>query len=166
MKKALLIFGGLSVLGYGLYRYFKTQGDILKKFTWKVSGFRILKFSLNELSVDVDFIFTSEALIEAKVNRLYLDLFLDGKNVGYVSEDKPFIIPAKGSSKIPIHISINPQVVFKNIIDLTLGIAKNKDVVFKLNGFANIKSGFISTTIPITYETSIKEYLKGVIPNK
>jgi hypothetical protein len=166
MKKALLIFGGLSVLGYGLYRYFKTQGDILKNFTWKISGFRILKLSLNELSVDVDFIFTSDADIEAKVNRLYLDLFLDGKNVGYVSEDKPFVIPAKGSSTIPIHISINPQVVFKNIIDLTLGIAKNKDVVFKLNGFANIKSGFISTTIPITYETSIKEYLKGAIPNK
>ena len=160
MKKLLFIVGGLSVLGYGLYRYFKTQGDLLNKFTWKVSGFKVINLSLTELSANVDFLFTSVADIEAKVEKLYLDLYINNVNVGFVSEDKSFIIPARGSSTIPIHVSINPKVVLSNLIDLTFGSAKNKDVMFKLNGFANVKSGFISTTLPITYETSIKQYLK------
>ena len=159
MKKVLFILGGLGVLGYGLYRYFKTQADILKDFTWKISGFRIRKLTRDELNIDVTFLFTSQADLEAKVNRLYLDLYLQGVNVGFISQDKGFVIPARGSSSIPLNISINPQYVLKNIIGITLGIGQIKDVKFKMDGFANIKSGFISTTLPIKYETTIKEYM-------
>jgi hypothetical protein len=164
MKKLLLAIGGLSLLGFGVYKYFKTQTDLLSKFTWKISGFKIVKFNLNELSIDVNFLFTSVADLEAKVTKLYLDLFLQDTNVGYIAENKEFIIPAHGTSSIPIHISINPQIVFKNLIDLSLGVAKSKDVRFKFKGFANVRSGFIATTIPIKYETSIKEYLRGIVP--
>jgi LEA14-like dessication related protein len=161
VKKALFILGGLGLLGFGVYKYFKTQVATLSNFTWKVTKFKILKISLSELSIDVNFLIHSDADLEAKVNKLYLDLYLQGKNVGYISEEKGFVIPAKGSADIPLHISISPQSILKNIIDVTLGSVKNKDVMFKLNGFANIKSGFISTTLPITYETSIKQYLSG-----
>ena len=164
MKKALLIFGGLSVLGYGLYRYFKKQTEIIKDFQWKVSGFNIAKLTLTELSINVSILFTSKADLEAKVNKLYLDVFVEGKNVGFVGEDKSFIIPANGSTTIPLHISINPQAIFRNIFDVTLLVAKSKDLRFKLDGYANINSGFISTTVPVTYETTIKEYMKGLVP--
>jgi LEA14-like dessication related protein len=162
MKKAILIFGGLGLLGFGLYRYFKTQADLLKQFTWKISGFKIGKITLNEFAIDLTFLFSSSADIEAQINKLYLDLYIDGKNVGFVSEEQAFIIPAKGSTNIPVHVSINPQEVFKNIVDLLLGSFKNRDVKFKLSGYVSLKSGFVSTTIPINYETSIQEYLKDV----
>jgi len=164
MKKVLLAVGGLSLLGFGLYKYFKTQADLLSKFTWKIQGFKIRKFSLQELAIDITFLFTSVADLEAKIENLYLDLFLEGKNVGYIMEEKEFIIPAKGSSSIPIFVSINPQAIFKNIIDFTLNVAKNKDIRFKLEGFASVKSGFVKTTLPIKFETSLKEYLKGFTP--
>jgi hypothetical protein len=164
MKKVLLAVGGLSLLGFGLYKYFKTQADLLSKFTWKIQGFKIRKFSLQELAIDITFLFTSVADIEAKVEKLYLDLFLEGKNVGFIMEEKEFIIPAKGSSSIPIFVSINPQAIFKNIIDFTLNVAKNKDIRFKIEGYASVKSGFVKTTLPIKYETSLKEYLKGFTP--
>lgn len=164
MKKAILIFGGISLLGFGLYRYFKKQAEILKDFTWKVTGFKLIKLTLNELSIDVSILFSSKADIEAKINKLYLDIYVQDKNVGFVEEVKSFIIPANGSTNIPLHISINPQSVFKNLFDVSLGVAKSKDLKFKLDGYANIKSGFISTTIPVVYETTIKEYLKGIVP--
>jgi hypothetical protein len=154
----------LSLLGFGLYRYFKTQADLLTKFTWKIQGFKIRKFSFEELSIDLTFLFTSVADLEAKLEKIYLDLYLEGKNVGYINEVKEFIIPAKGSSSIPIFVSINPQAIFKNIIEFTLNVAKNKDVRFKIDGFASVKSGFVKTTLPIKYETSLKEYLKGLTP--
>ncbi len=164
MRKALLIFGGLSLLGVGLYRYFKKQSDIVKDFTWKVAGFGISKFSFTELSINISILFTSRADLEAKVNKLYLDVFVEGKNVGFISEERSFIIPARGSATIPLNISINPQAIFKNIFDVSLGVARSKDLRFKLDGFANIKSGFISTTVPVVYETTIKEYMKGLVP--
>jgi hypothetical protein len=166
MKKALLILGGLGVLGFGLYKYFTYQAKKLLDFEWAFSGIKVNRFSLSELNLVITIRFTSKADIEAKVEKLYLDLFLMGVRVGYISEDKPFILPARGSADIPLNISINPQVIFKNIIDVTSGIGKNKDVMFKFDGFANIKSGFVSTTLPIKYETSIKEYLGYITPKK
>jgi LEA14-like dessication related protein len=161
MRKALLIFGGLGLLGYGLYRYFMTQAQKLEDFTWKIANVKIIKFNLTELTLTVTFLFTSKAELEAKINRLYLDLYLDGKNVGYISDEKGFIIPANGTSSVPLNISVNPKDVLKNILGFTLGAVKNKDVRLAFKGFANIKSGFISTTLPIEYDMSVKEYLKG-----
>lgn len=165
MRKILLIAGGLGLLGYGVYRYFKRQAEILSQFSWKIVSFKIKKFSLTEMSLDVVFMFTSQADIEATINKMYFDLFLEDVNVGFVKEEKSFIIPAKGSTTIPLIVSINPQYVLKNLINVSLGVAKKKDVKFKMSGYVNIKSGFISTTIPVEYETTIKEYL-GLIPTK
>lgn len=164
MKKALLILGSVGLLGFGLWKYFKKQAEILKDFTWKISGFKIIRFNANELAVDITILFSSSADVEATINKLYLDLYLDGKNVGFVNEVRKFIIPAHGSTNIPIHVSVNPQAIFKNIIDLTLGVFKNKDLKFKLSGYVNIKSGILSTTIPVEYETSIQQYLKDIQP--
>jgi hypothetical protein len=165
MKKTLLFVGGISLLGFALYRYFKVQVEILKQFTWKVSALKIVKFTNTEIAIDITFLFSSSADIEAKIERLYLDILLEGKNVGFISENKGFIIPAHGSSSVPLHISINPQAILKDVVSLVLGVGKKKDIEFGLKGFANVKSGFISTTLPIEYKTSLKEYLKEVTTN-
>jgi LEA14-like dessication related protein len=162
MKKILLFIGGVSILGFGVYKYFKTQADLLSKFTYKIIGIKIKKFSLSELAMDLTIRFSSEADFEATIKRIYLDMFLGEKNVGYISQTKPFIIPARGTSDISLSISISPQLVLKNITDIVLGITQTKDAKFSVKGFANIKSGFISITLPLTYETGLKEYLKKV----
>jgi LEA14-like dessication related protein len=162
MKKALLIIGGLSVLGFGVYKYFKIQADLLSKYEWKIAGIKILKFNLTELAMQLTIRFTSKADLEAKIENIYLDLFLEGKNVGFVTETKPFIIPANGSSDVKLSVSINPQAVLKNITDIVLGVSKNKDIKLGINGYAKIKSGLFSATLPIVVETSLKEYLKNI----
>jgi len=162
MKKLLLALGGLGLLGTGLYLYLKKQSDLLSQFDYKIAGVKIKRITLVELSFDVILLFTNKSAIEAKVNRIYVDLFLEGKNVGYVTQSASFIIPANGSSNIPLSVSINPQSVLLNITDILLGTASKKDMNFSMKGFANIKSGFVSITMPIEYQTSLKEYLKGV----
>lgn len=164
MKKALLLFGGLSILGFGVYRYFKIQTQLLKDFTWDFKDFKIRKFSFTEIAIELSIIFRSKANIEAKITSLYLDGYLDGKNVGYVSQLDTFIIPANGSATIPLFISLNPKSVINNIIQLSLGVAKNKDVKLTLDGYAKVESGYIKTTLPIKYETSVKEYLSYLKP--
>jgi hypothetical protein len=57
-----------------------------------------------------------------------------------------------------LNITFNPKLILGNVVDIALGVKKNKDIKVNLNGFANVKSGFISTTLPIKYSTTIKEY--------
>lgn len=161
MRKTLLFVGGAGILGYALYRYFKVQSKLLLQYDYKIAGIKVKKFTLNELSIDLSIKFISKSDIEAKINKIFLNIFLEGKKVGFITETKEFVIPARGSSIVPLLISINPQLVFRNITDIALGIGRARDVRFGLDGFADIKSGFISTTIPIKYETTLKEYLKG-----
>jgi len=164
MKKTLLIIGGIGVLVFGLYKYFTYQAKKLLDFGWEFSGIKINKFSLTELNLVLTIRLISKADIEAKIEKLFLDLYLMGVRVGYLEEDKPFILPARGSSDIPLNISINPQIIFRNIIDVTLGVGKEKDVRFAFDGFAKIKSGIVITTLPIKYDTSIKKYLSSITP--
>jgi hypothetical protein len=164
MKKTLLLLGGLSVLGLGIYAYFKKQTELLKDFTWDFKGFKIKKFSFTEIAIELQIVFRSKANIEAKITSLYLDGLLDGKNVGYISQADTFIIPANGSATIPLVISLNPKSVINNIIELSLGATKNKDVKLTLNGFAKVESGFLKTTLPIKFEISVKEYLSYLKP--
>lgn len=159
MKKTLLFLGGAGLLGFALYRYLKVQGDLLKNYEYKIMAVRVKKFSLNELSIDIDIRFTSKADVEAKIQKMYLELYLEDKQVGFLTETKEFVIPARGSSVVPLFISINPQLVLKNLTDIVLGIGKAKDVKFKMDGYATIKSGFLKTTLPIKYETTLKQYL-------
>jgi len=160
MKKTLLVIGGLSLLGVALYKYFKYQINLLQDYEWKISGFKIKKFSIAEINIDLGILFTSKADLETEVRKIYLDLFLEGKNVGYVTEQKPFIIPARGSHNIILDISVNPKKVITNITDILLNVGKRKDIKFKIDGYADIKSGIFKATLPIKYETTLKEYLK------
>jgi len=157
MKKALLIFGGLSLLGYGLYRYFKTQTEKLLDFEWKISSIKVLESSLSKVVLQVNFIFTSDSDIEAEIKKIYLDGYVQGKRVGSIIETKSFIIPAHGSSNVPLLITLDLTSVISNIASILLETIKEKDVAIKLVGNAEIKSGFVDTVLPIEYESTVKK---------
>jgi len=159
VKKTLLYVGGISILAYAIYRYIKVQTGLLQDFTYKIIGFQIQKFNKDQLSFTVKIRFTNKSSIEATVNKLYTDVFLDGKNIGYITEVRQFIIPAKGSSDIDLYFQIQPKDILVNAVDLLLGLAKNKDFILSLRGTAKVSSGFITTTIPVVYDTSLKQYL-------
>jgi hypothetical protein len=160
MKKALLIFGGLSLLGFGLYRYFKKQSEKLLDFKWDISSIKLLESSYNRITLQVNFIFTSESEIEAEIKKIYLDAFVQDKRVGSITETKPFIIPAKGSSNVPLIISLDLSSLLSNVVDIVLQTIKEKDIDIKLVGNAEIKSGFVNTVVPIGYDSTIKKIKK------
>jgi len=158
MKKTLLYIGGFGLLGGGLYYYFKKQADLLLQYKVDIVGIKFGRISTNSVDMIISVKFTSIADLEAKVNKMYMDVAIEGANVGYVTNEKPFIVPAKGFSYIDLNITFNPKLILGNVVDIALGVKKNKDINVNLNGFANVTSGFISTTLPIKYSTTIKEY--------
>lgn len=161
MKKGLiaLLVVTLGAVGYATYYYFQKQSQILMDYEYKIIGFKIKKFSINEIALDIQIRFISKSKIEANVKELYLDIYLEDTKVGYVTENKGFVIPANGFSDIPLAFSFNPQLVLKNIVSLVIAGSQKKDLAFSIDGYANIQSGFISTTLPIKYSSTLKAYL-------
>jgi LEA14-like dessication related protein len=161
MKKVLLYGTGIGVIGFALYKYFMKQKQLLLDYSWEIAGIKVTKATPTEVIIVFSMKFISKADIEAKVNSVYLDVYLDGKSVGYVTEQKPFILPAKGHSFIDLNITFNPKLIFQNVIDFTLGILQKKDINIELKGYADIQSSFIKTTLPLEYKTTFKEYFSN-----
>lgn len=158
MKKTLLFGAGIGVIGYALYKYFMRQKNLLLDFSWKMAGIKVQKATPTEVVIIFSMKFISKADIEAKVNSIYMDVYLDGKSVGYITDQKSFILPAKGHSFIDLVITFNPKLIFSNVVDFLLGIVQNKDMKIDLKGYADIQSSFLKTTLPLEYHTTFKEY--------
>ncbi len=155
MKKAIIITLAIGLLAYGVYAYVSVQTKLLQNFTYQIIGFQLQNISKGQLSFSVTIRFTNASNIEAQVQSLYTDVFLDDKNVGYITEAKQFVIPAKGSSDVVLYFSFQPQDVLTNAIDLILGATSSSQLNLSIKGTAKISSSFITTTIPIDYAKQI-----------
>lgn len=159
MKKVILYGAGLGLLGLTLYRYFMLQQNLLKNFTYRIVGFNFAKVTLDEITFSLRIKFMSTADLEAKIYSVFLDVYVEDKPVGYISNDKPFIVPAKGSSYIDLTFSFSPRLILRNILNVAIGGLGNKDLKFSFDGYAKVRSGWLRTTLPIKYSTTLKEYL-------
>lgn len=159
MKKALTataIVGGIAIFGYALYKYFAKQVDLLKEFNWKVLDFSLDVLDLQVIKGVIKFRFSSIADVELTISKFYLDVYINGDRVGYIEDVDTFIIPSKGYTDIPFSYTIDPQYVIKNIVDIIAYSTKRKDAIITFDGYAKISSGFISATVPIKSDCSVK----------
>lgn len=154
----IAILGGLGVIGFGLYKYFKKQVDLLTDFEWSVLNVSFDKVSPNLLKGKVVFRFTNKSDIEITITKFYLDLYLNNEYIGWLEDKSEFVIPARGFSDIPIGFSVNPQLVAKNVVDIVLLTTKLKDAIFSFDGAASVRSGFVSTSVKIKCDCSVKNY--------
>lgn len=156
--KTLIIIGGVAFLA-GLALYLRRQFQLLAEYDYKIVGFRLRKLSGNQTTFDVTTRIFNKSNIEASVNKIFLEIFVENNKVGFVTEEGQWLIPAKGSTDIQMKITVNPQLLLKSATTVILSGVKQKDLNFTLKGYANVSSGFLSTTIPITYSDKVSAYL-------
>lgn len=156
--KTLIIIGGVAFLA-GLALYLRKQFQLLAEYDYKIVGFRLRKLSGNQTTFDVTTRIFNKSNIEASVNKIFLEIFVENNKVGFVTEEGQWLIPAKGSTDIQMKITVNPQLLLKSATTVILSGVKQKDLNFTLKGYANVSSGFLSTTIPITYSDKVSAYL-------
>lgn len=158
--KTISVLAGLGLIGYALYRYYLKQVDFIKDITYQVTGIRIREFKKDKVSLDISALIFNASNVEAVVTQMYLDVFINGINVGNVNEIKDITISPKKSTNIQFNFSFDPQLIAKNIVDLvTLSVAA-KDIVIDIKGYIRVKSGFLSTPLPFEYRNNLKSYLK------
>jgi hypothetical protein len=159
LKKTLIgvgILGGLGAFVYAFYAYANRQAKLLEDFTWKLMGVNFDSYSLQAVKGKVEILFTSKSDVEVQIQKFVMTFYFNGAEVGYIEDTTPFIIPARGTAPINFSFTLNPQLVFGNITNIINYALQKEDASVSLRGFASIKSGFVSATLPITYDSTIK----------
>jgi LEA14-like dessication related protein len=158
--KPLLVVSGLAVIGYALFRYYKQQINFLKDITYQVVGLKLVKISMDNISLDITNRIYNASNVEATIKEMYLDFTINGVKVGNINEAKDIVILPAKTSDATYRFSFNPRLVLGNIVNLvTLTIAA-KDMIFEAKGYVKVESGFIKTTIPFEYKNNFKSLIK------
>jgi len=158
--KPALIISGLGVIGYALFRYYKKQIDFVKDIQYTISGLKIVNIAKEDVTLEIFLKVYNASNVEAKVTEIFLDVMMNGTKVGSINESSEFTIMPTKTTEVSYKFSFNPSLVIKNIVNiLTLTVAL-KDVVIVADGYMKVKSGFLSTTIPSTYQNTLKNLLK------
>jgi hypothetical protein len=153
LKKTLIgvgILGGLGTFVYAFYAYANRQAKLLEDFTWKLMGVNFDSYSLQAVKGKVEILFTSKSDVEVQIQKFVMTFYFNGAEVGYIEDTTPFIIPARGTAPINFSFTLNPQLVFGNVTNIINYALQKEDASVSLRGFASIKSGFVSATLPIT----------------
>lgn len=162
MKKALIIIAGLSAISLAAYLYIKKQIGLLEQLTLNIIGFQLISFTLSRVSFNLKLRAANKSSIEGAVTDLNIAIYLDSKLIGHVTETKKIIIPSKGSSDVVVLISFSPEDIIGNALDILIGIGRNKDAILSLRGSARVTSSFISTKVPISYDTGLAQYINKI----
>lgn len=150
------ILGGLGAFVYAFYAYAKRQTKLLEDFTWKLIGIKFDSYDLQAVKGKIEILFTSQSDVEVQIQKFVMNFYFNGAEVGYIEDSTPFIIPARGTAPISFSFTLNPQLVFGNITNIINYALQKEDAAVSLRGFASIKSGFVSATLPITYDSTLK----------
>ena len=158
--KPAVIVSGLGVIGYALFRYYKKQIDFVKDIQYTISGLKIVNIAKEDVTLEIFLKVYNASNVEAKVTEIFLDVIMNGTKVGSINESTEFTIKPTQTTEVSYKFSFNPSLVIKNIVNiLTLTVAL-KDVVIVADGYMKVKSGFLSTTVPFTYQNTLKNLLK------
>jgi len=155
-----LIVGGIGVIGYAIYRYYKTQLEILENFQYKVIGLRIVSIKKDNITLDINTRISNDSNVEAYVKEIFLDAYINDVKAGNINEVKDIFVKANGFSDFSFRFSFNPQIILGNIFNiLTLSIG-TKDVMFKLDGYVKVEGKLIKATLPFRYTNNLKSLIK------
>ena len=86
--KTIAIAGGVGIIAYAIYRFYKLQIDFIKNIQYKVVNIKINKITKLLVSIDITMRVFNYSNIDATVKEMYLDLIVNGVKVGYVQESK------------------------------------------------------------------------------
>jgi LEA14-like dessication related protein len=158
--RGLLIFSGIGIIGYALYRYYKKQVEFIQNYQYKVTGLKIVSIKPDEITVDITTKITNDSNVDATIKEMYLDFYVNKSRVGNINEVKDIQVRANATSDFSFRISFNPKLVLGNLVNIVTLSVGAKDLIFDVEGYVKVESGLVKTTIPFTYSNNLKSILK------
>lgn len=154
-KSKILFFSSVGLLVFGVGSYIVVQKKKLGENDFNFINIQFVSIDKNNVTLNVQVELINNSDINAVCNEFLLDVYLGTEKIGVLKKEEPFDFPARGSAIVDLTASFQTGYFASNIVDLVLDAVNNKGVKARLDGYARIKSGFISATIPISNEKVI-----------
>lgn len=155
MKKVLL-FSGIGLAGFGLYRYFKYQVDMALNYDYKIKNFKILEYDNQNIKVSLELEITNKSSFEILVNEYDLKLSYKGKNFASAKSNKPFKVLPDNSFKLKTEGVINVQETKISILPFVRDVLAKKPINVEVSGFVKVK--FIGLNHTISFDKESFQY--------
>jgi len=152
MKKVLL-FGGIGLAGFGLYRYFKYQVDMALNYDYKIKNFKILGYDNDNINVSLELEITNNSSFEILVKEYDLKLSFKGKNFANTKSKVPFAVLPNGSFQLKTEGVINVQESKVAILPFIQDVFAKKPINVEVTGFVKVKFLGINYTLNFNNET-------------
>ena len=152
MKKVLL-FGGIGLAGFGLYRYFKYQVDLALNYDYKIKNFNIDSYDSENINVSLELEITNNSNFDILVKEYDLKLFYKGKNFADTKTKVPFAVLPKNSFKLKTKGVINIKQSQVAIIPFVQDVFGKKPINVEVTGFVKVKFLGINYTLNFNNET-------------
>ena len=137
MKKVLL-FGGIALAGFGLYRYFKYQIDMALNYDYKLKNFKIISQEEDILKVSATFEITNKSSFSVDVTGYDLQLFFKEIPFALTKSTDKITIQPNSSFEIVGYGEINIASSKIVILPLILDIANRKPIDISISGEVNV----------------------------
>lgn len=151
MKKVLL-FGGIALAGFGLFRYFKYQVDLALNYDYKIKKFNIDSYNSDNINVSLELEIVNNSSFEILVKEYDLKISFKGKNFANTKNNVPFVVLPNNSFDLKTNGVINIQQTKISILPFVQDILAKKPINVEVSGFIKVKFLGINYTINFNNE--------------
>jgi LEA14-like dessication related protein len=137
MKKVLL-FGGIAIAGFGLYRYFKYQIDLALNYDYKLKNFEIVSQDGDIMTVSATFELVNKSSFKVEVNGYDLELFFKEVPFANTKSDNKVTIEPNSSFEIVGTGEINLAKSKILLLPFIKDIAERKPIDVSVSGIVNV----------------------------
>lgn len=151
MKKVLL-FGGIGLAGFGLYRYFKYQVDLALNYDYKIKNFKILGYDKDKINVSIEIEIKNNSSFEILIKEYDLKLSFKGKNFANTKVTTPFAVLPNSSFILKTTGEINVQESKIAVLPFIQDILARRPINVEVEGFVKVKFLGIDYTMKFNKE--------------
>lgn len=151
-SRTILFFSGFGILVFAVGRYFYLQKRLLDQNDFKFKTLKFNKIDKNTIDLNIVLELINNSDINAVCEAFYLEVFLDTEKIGVIQKEESFVYPAKSSIEVDLSSVFQTGYIVSNAVDILFNLISKKEVKLRLEGYAKIKIGFISATIPLNNE--------------
>jgi LEA14-like dessication related protein len=155
MKKVLL-FGGIGLAGFGLYRYFKYQVDMALNYDYKIKNFKVLSYNQDNINVSVELEITNNSSFEILVNEYDLKLLYRGKNFADTKSKVPFAVLPNGSFQLKTEGVINVKESKIALLPFIKDVLAKKPINIEVTGLVKVK--FVGINYTLNFNNEVFQY--------
>jgi LEA14-like dessication related protein len=146
MKKVLL-FGGIAIAGFGLYRYFKYQIDLALNYDYKLKDFTIIGQEGDLLKVSATFQISNKSSFKVDVTGYEIQLFFKDIPFALTKSTDKITIQPNSSFEIVGYGEINIKTAKIVIVPFLKDVLERKPIDVAVSGVVNVVFLGIPTTL-------------------